>query len=552
MGLSNKQLKRMATDLPYFLAKYCFVEAKEDPTNLLPFKMNTPQQYIFDMVSAQLREKGCVRALWLKGRQQGSSTLAAGMMLHNTMFNPRSACKIYVHKYDALKEFKDQTYMALLRNMNLPGISYEDMFSEDSADFKVFAHNQSSLSFKWASGLESARGSKSHYVHCSEAAFYDLADPKGGAKLIAALLQSVPPNSGQLILESTSYGRRGKFYEMWNNPDNGFIKIFVPWYWSEEYRTKAPAGFQLDDLPPADGEMSEVEYAATYELDDDQMYFRRERIAANGIAEWHREFPATAAEAFAHITADSFIPAPAIYKGLAEKEPLSPNEQETRTQNFPLICGVDMGGRVDRTIALFRRGPIIERIISIANSEDRFEIAKDLANVLRRYPPDQTIIADIGIGWSVDGDLRRLGCKGRIYGVDVGGSPRFGEHYANLRSEAYHQVRDFFTMENGLEVKCFCSDEHRQQLMDELLALRAVRDGHQRWKMRSKEEIRKELKRSPDIADALMLTFAEDEPTIGSFGRLAQQENRKFRVEIKNIHEFGRRNGPKGRSFAIR
>ena len=550
MGLSEKQLKRMATDLPYFLKKYCFVEEK-DSSDLVPFKMNKPQSYIYEMVMKQLAEEGKVRALWLKSRQQGSSTLAAAMTVHNGMFNPRSACKIYVHKYDALKEFKDQTYMALLRNMKLPDFSYDQLFSEDSQDYKVFAHNQSSLSFKWASGLESARGSKSHYVHCSEAAYYDLADEKGGAKLIAALLQSVPPNSGHLILESTSYGRRGKFYEMWNNPDNGFIKIFCPWFWSDEYRITAPPGFQLDDIPPGDGEMSEVEYAKTYGLDDDQMCFRRQRIAANGLSEWKREFPATASEAFSHTEADSFIPAPAIYKGLQEKTPLTPDEQASREMNFPLICGVDMGGRVDRTIALFRRGPVIEGIYVISNHEDRFEVAQELANVIRRKNPDQTIIDDIGVGWSVDNDLRRLGCSGRIYGVNVSNTP-MAEHYANLRAEAYHKVRDFFTLENGLEVKCFCPADLRQQLMDELLALRATRDGHQRWKMRSKEEIKKELKRSPDIADALMLTFAEDEPLSGQFGRIQAQERNKLRVNVKNIHDMGRRMGPQGNNYVLR
>ena len=311
--LTERQLKRAATDLPWFLEQFCHVLHKDDST-LLKFKMNKGQMFVHEKLEKQLRETGRVRALILKPRQQGMSTFCAARMTHNLMFNMRRTGLVIAHNQEAVRSFKDQTYMSLLEEMKFPGKNMRNMFDDDSADYKRFADSKSILRVGWATGKQGFRGTKAHYVHATEAAYYDLADKEGGEKLITAILQSMPPNTGEIILESTSYGPQGKFYEMWQkSPENGFIQIFVPWWWNEEYRMPLPPNFELDTLAP-EGGLSEVEYKETYGLDDEQIMFLREK--RNNSKTFYQEFPATASEAWANISSGSFIPASAIYRGL--------------------------------------------------------------------------------------------------------------------------------------------------------------------------------------------------------------------------------------------
>jgi hypothetical protein len=79
-----------------------------------------------------------------------------------------------------------------------------------------------------------------------------------------------------------------------------FIAIFVPWFWQEEYRKAPPADFSMD--------AEEREYAKTYALSDEQMAWRRNKIAElKDPALFKQEYPATAAEAFQMSGHDSYI-----------------------------------------------------------------------------------------------------------------------------------------------------------------------------------------------------------------------------------------------------
>ena len=112
---------------------------------------------------------------------------------------------------------------------------------------------------------------------------------------VAGALQAVPDEPGtEIILESTSAGRQGLFYEMCAAAMRGegeYILVFIPWFWQREYRKTVPPGFE----PTAD----ELAYQAAYGLDLEQIVWRRAKIVElNGVHNFRREYPATAAEAF--------------------------------------------------------------------------------------------------------------------------------------------------------------------------------------------------------------------------------------------------------------
>ena len=66
--------------------------------------------------------------------------------------------------------------------------------------------------------------------------------------------------------------------------------MFIPWYVDPEYREKVPKNF---DRTP-----DEEELAEKYSLDDEQLMFRRRKIAQNGIDLFKQEYPSEPEEAF--------------------------------------------------------------------------------------------------------------------------------------------------------------------------------------------------------------------------------------------------------------
>ena len=72
--------------------------------------------------------------------------------------------------------------------------------------------------------------------------------------------------------------------------ENEYIPIFLPWFITQEYRRPAPEGFEKT--------LEEEELVEKYELDDDQLYWRRLKIAESGENKFKQEYPATPEEAF--------------------------------------------------------------------------------------------------------------------------------------------------------------------------------------------------------------------------------------------------------------
>lgn len=62
------------------------------PGEVLPFKFKTMQEHMWKLESRQLKEKGYIRAVIVKPRQGGSSTLAQGIMFWQASLNKNFSC----------------------------------------------------------------------------------------------------------------------------------------------------------------------------------------------------------------------------------------------------------------------------------------------------------------------------------------------------------------------------------------------------------------------------------------------------------------------------
>src|SRR5262249_40601886 len=92
------------------------------------------------------------------------------------------------------------------------------------------------------------------YFHASEVGFLPFAETHA-----AGVMQAVPnePDT-EIVLESTANGMGNFFHAHWQAAERGeseYEAIFIPWYWSDDYRAPIPEGFALS---PDDAEYQEA------------------------------------------------------------------------------------------------------------------------------------------------------------------------------------------------------------------------------------------------------------------------------------------------------
>ena len=90
---------RLRSDFPYYAKSFLKIRSKSG--KIEPLQLNTAQQYIHDLVETQKRETGKVRALILKGRQQGCSTYVEARLYHRTSLGRGLRAFILSHEADS-------------------------------------------------------------------------------------------------------------------------------------------------------------------------------------------------------------------------------------------------------------------------------------------------------------------------------------------------------------------------------------------------------------------------------------------------------------------
>lgn len=123
--------------------------------------------------------------------------------------------------------------------------------------------------------------------------------------------------------------------------------------------------------------------------------------------------------------------------------------------------------------------------------------------------PTEILVDAIGFGAGVADRLRELGLPAR--GINVSETPAMKGSYRNLRAELWFKCKAWLEARQSALPK---DDE----LLADLVSLKYFPpDSNGRILLESKREAKKRLRRSPDVAEALIMTFAS-EAGIGLFG----------------------------------
>ena len=343
---------RLKMDFEYYAARCLKVLAKPDANGkrgIIPFKLNPAQKYIHKRIEEQKAKLGYVRAMILKGRQQGASTYTEGRFYWKTTQNVGEKTYILTHSAEAT----DNLFGMVDRYHKNAPVHVRPYVGKDNAKELVFDNLDSRYQVATAGSKGAGRSATLTNVHGSEVGFWEK-----GEDHLGGMLQAVPLAVGtEVVLESTANGVGNVFHKQWilaEREQSDFIAIFVPWFWQPEYSRILPDDFEVsfdeEDVP--DGEPSEGQYQEIYRLTDGQMYWRRMKIFELGGGEdgyflFKQEYPATSDEAFqSSASGNSLIKRKFILK--ARKNDIQSTGQ--------LIIGIGEGEKGDPTGIVRRRG----------------------------------------------------------------------------------------------------------------------------------------------------------------------------------------------------
>jgi hypothetical protein len=307
---------RLRDDFPFYARAVLKVL---DRGKLVPFVLRDAQVKL-DTVLAEQRRKGePQRAIVLKARKVGVTTMAQGMLLQRTTLRPLHAANVIAHNaqtagaimqiaelmYAHLPEISDPELtlkppIANRRRLKEIRFGEPDRFTGATAA-KTYGANQSSYTVDTAKEFEGGRGLTLQSAHGSEVAFWP--DLKRKLTTLLNAVDFTDPDT-LTILESTANGHN-EFKELCDKAlarEGDFPLVFVAWFDDPRYtrRLTSREAERWELGAHAYGD-DEPELAARYALTPEQLNWRRwaiETLCQGDAMVFHQEYPSFPEEAF--------------------------------------------------------------------------------------------------------------------------------------------------------------------------------------------------------------------------------------------------------------
>lgn len=475
-----EKLRKIKFDLSYFAKNFLKIKTKD--AKIVPFVFNRTQEYFHNICEEELRKHGRVRIIVVKGRQSGLSTYVAARFYHKTSMNYAMNTFILSHESKTTQKLFQIVKLYNDKNALSPPVK------RSNSNELVFEGLNSQYYVGTAGSGDVGRGGTVQLFHGSEVAMWSNTD-----EIETGLMESIPDMDGtESILESTAKGLGNYFHRTALGAmkgKNGYRLVFIPWFWMDEYEEDAQGDFSLTD--------DEREYIQTYlkEYDKERqirkLQWRRNKIA-KFESEWKfkQEYPSNVTEAF-QTSGDNLISAESIVRARQRQMPVE--------NQAPLILGIDPARNKDRAVISFRRGRVNERNIVYEETGDDIWFADKVASFIDKYNP-LAVNIDCTNSWAIHDYLKRKGYR-NVYGFHFGGAATDNVTYANKRAEIWCNLRNWL-----LEDDVCIPDS--DDLQADLSCVPEYDETDGKIRLTSKEKIKEELGFSPDIGDALALTFA--------------------------------------------
>jgi hypothetical protein len=168
----------------------------------------------------------------------------------------------------------------------------------------------------------------------------------------------------------------------------------------------------------------------------------------------------------------------------------------------PRLLGVDVArAGADSNVILLRDGDVVEQDwIQRFKQADLMQTVGRVAEAVEKWRPDMVFVDGGGVGGGVIDRLRQLGFM-NIIEVNSSAKALDADKFKNLRAEMYWKVRAWLKDRGKIP-----QDE---RLIDDLAAPNYKYDISNRLQLESKDDMKGRGIPSPDVSDALALTFAQ-------------------------------------------
>lgn len=313
---------------------------------------------------------------------------------------------------------------------------------------------------------------------------------------------------GEMALFDEASGIPGA---IWTVQQGVFTEKIVDRYWLAFSNPRRPSGAFFECFH------KNREKWRTYQIDS-----RTVDIAQDGAEAIIREHGADSDEARVEVYGqfpskgqNQFIGRTEVEAALAREAPDDPGA--------PLIMGVDPARfGDDNTVICLRRGRDARSIPWIrANGWSTTQTAEKVAELISRHNPDAVFIDGGGVGGGVVDQLKAM--KYRVIEVQSGESASNKDKYQNRRAEMWDRMREWITTGS--------LPGNLKGLTDDLCNLEYGYTLSNQIKLERKDELKKRGFASPDMADALALTFAA---TVARRDIQTSQHNRRV-ARAKNV-----------------
>lgn len=215
--------------------------------------------------------------------------------------------------------------------------------------------------------------------------------------------------------------------------------------------------------------------------------------------EWSDEFRVRVAGLPPRFDATQFIPRELVLQAMGRSIDLFPR--------WPLVLGIDVGHTNDRSVIVPRRGRKVLDNIRVVRGSRTTDFAREIVNEIKFYRDDMgveanCVIEEVGMGVGVVETVQDMGYWENVSGIQPGTTDGVDtELYANLRAQMWAEMKEW--LEGNVELP------NNPELNDDLVVVKRKSSGKRNnLLLESKDELRRRGVKSPDMADALALTFA--------------------------------------------
>lgn len=176
----------------------------------------------------------------------------------------------------------------------------------------------------------------------------------------------------------------------------------------------------------------------------------------------------------------------------------------------PLVVSVDVAGpsegeNTDKSIILTRQGPVVKAIQEYSG-RDTTQLARLASGTLKDYLPNCSAVDGfavgidaIGIGRGVYDHCINVERMARCYAIESAERPCNVERFHRLRDEMWWWARERFMELRDIQIP------NDDELIEELTAIK-WREEENKIKVESKPDLVKRLRRSPNKADAFIMS----------------------------------------------